>query len=134
MSSIRTSTEWWNRLRAFRRTGSSWLTLVERWFAELTHIRIRRGVHKSVQVLERDIRTGNADPMPYVWTKTADEILERLASHLNGILIQKTCCFGKLVTALRREGADAVRRGRPWSLPLEDRVLLVAARAAVRGG
>ncbi|MCI0383651.1 transposase [Streptomyces sp. CNQ085] len=36
-------------------------------------------------------------------------------------------CFAKLVTALRREGADAVRRGRPWSLPLEDRVLLVAA-------
>nr|WP_202470100.1 transposase [Streptomyces sp. SID2888] len=36
-------------------------------------------------------------------------------------------CFGKLVTALRREGADTVRRGRPWSLLLEDRVLLVAA-------
>ena len=35
--------------------------------------------------------------------------------------------FGKLVTALRSEGADEVRRGRPWSLPLEDRVLLVAA-------
>ncbi|MEV0244911.1 transposase [Streptomyces sp. NPDC050674] len=35
--------------------------------------------------------------------------------------------FGKLLTALRREGADAVRRGRPWSLPLEDRVLLIAA-------
>ncbi|MBD9730219.1 IS5/IS1182 family transposase, partial [Streptomyces caniscabiei] len=35
--------------------------------------------------------------------------------------------FRKLVTGLRREGADAVRRGRPWSLPLEDRALLVAA-------
>ncbi|MGW3683808.1 transposase [Streptomyces prasinus] len=35
--------------------------------------------------------------------------------------------FGKLITALRREGADPVRRGRPWSLPLEERVLLVAA-------
>lgn len=35
--------------------------------------------------------------------------------------------FGKLMIALRREGADAVRRGRPWGLPLEDRVLLVAA-------
>lgn len=35
--------------------------------------------------------------------------------------------FGKLVTALRREGADPVRNGRPWSLPLEDRVLLVVA-------
>ncbi|WP_406725810.1 transposase [Streptomyces sp. GD-15H] len=37
------------------------------------------------------------------------------------------CQFGKLITMLRREGADEVRRGRPWSLPLEDRVLLVAA-------
>ncbi|GAA2777252.1 hypothetical protein GCM10019017_22840 [Streptomyces showdoensis] len=36
-------------------------------------------------------------------------------------------CFGKLVTALRREGADEVRRGRPWGVPLEDRVLLVTA-------
>ncbi|MGA5343538.1 transposase [Streptomyces griseoincarnatus] len=36
-------------------------------------------------------------------------------------------CFRKLVTALRREGGDGVRRGRPWSLPLEDRVLLVTA-------
>jgi hypothetical protein len=35
--------------------------------------------------------------------------------------------FGKLITALRREGADPVRRGRPWGLPLEDRVLLIAA-------
>jgi hypothetical protein len=35
--------------------------------------------------------------------------------------------FGKLVTVLRREGADAVRRRRPWSLPLADRALLVAA-------
>lgn len=36
-------------------------------------------------------------------------------------------CFTKLVSALRREDADAARRGRPWSLPLEDRVLLVTA-------
>ncbi len=35
--------------------------------------------------------------------------------------------FGKLVTVLRREGADAVRKGRPWNLPLENRALLVAA-------
>ena len=37
------------------------------------------------------------------------------------------CSFGKLLTSLRREGADATRPGRPWPLPLEDRVLLVAA-------
>ncbi len=40
--------------------------------------------------------------------------------------------FGKLVTVLRREGADVVRRGRPWSLPLEDRALLVATWGAYR--
>ncbi|WP_203981085.1 IS630 family transposase [Planotetraspora silvatica] len=73
----------------FTPTGSSWLNLVERWFAELTNKRIRRGVHKSVQALEADIRTWiatwNSDPKPYVWTKTADEILERLAGYLNRI-------------------------------------------------
>jgi transposase len=73
----------------FTPTGSSWLNLVERWFAELTNKRIRRGVHKSVQALEKDIRTWIADwntnPRPYVWTKTADEILERLAGYLKRI-------------------------------------------------
>jgi transposase len=73
----------------FTPTGSSWLNLVERWFAELTNKKIRRGVHRSVQALEDDIRawiaTWNSDPKPYVWTKTADEILERLAGYLNRI-------------------------------------------------
>ena len=67
----------------------TWLNLVERWSAELTNKRIRRGVHRSVQALEKDIRAwivaGNTDPRPYVWTKSADEILERLASYLNRI-------------------------------------------------
>ena len=52
--------------------------MVERWFGELTTKLIQRGVHKSVQALEADIRawieTWNEDPRPYVWTKTADEI------------------------------------------------------------
>lgn len=65
----------------FTPTGSSWLNLVERWFAELTTKQIRRGVHESIQALERDIRSWiaqwNTDPKPYMWTKTADEILER---------------------------------------------------------
>jgi hypothetical protein len=77
------------RASASLATGSSWLNLVERWLAELTNKRIRRGVHKSVQALETDIRnwmaTWNSDPKPYVWTKTADEILERLAGYLNRI-------------------------------------------------
>ncbi|MFD0280065.1 IS630 family transposase [Kitasatospora sp. NPDC127111] len=73
----------------FTPTGSSWLNLVERWFAELTNKQIRRGVHKSVQALEADIKdwiaAWNTDPKPYVWTKTADEILERLAGYLKRI-------------------------------------------------
>ena len=55
----------------------------------LTNKQIRRGVHKSLQALEKDIRTWiahwNTNPRPYVWTKTADEILERLASYLKRI-------------------------------------------------
>ncbi|MDT9693778.1 IS630 family transposase [Streptomyces sp. P9(2023)] len=73
----------------FTPTSSSWLNLVERWFAELTNKRIRRGVHKSVQALEKDIRTWidswNDNPKPFVWTKTADQILESLASYCRRI-------------------------------------------------
>ncbi|WP_428956661.1 helix-turn-helix domain-containing protein [Streptomyces sp. cg35] len=43
------------------------------------------------------------------------------------LVCQSARCFGKLMTVVRREVADEPRRGRPWSLPLEDRVLLVAA-------
>ena len=69
----------------FTPTGASWLNLVERWFAELTEKRIKRGAHTSVQGLERDIRgwvaNRNEDPRPYVWTKTADQILASLARY-----------------------------------------------------
>ena len=65
----------------FTPTSSSWLNLVERWFAELTTKKLRRGAHRSVRALNADIRawieTWNDDPKPYVWTKTgADQILE----------------------------------------------------------
>ena len=73
----------------FTPTGSSWLNLVERWFAELTNKKLRRGVHRSTQALERDIRAWiadwNDDPRPYVWTRTADQILETLASYCRRI-------------------------------------------------
>jgi transposase len=73
----------------FTSTSSSWLNQVERWFGLLTDKQIRRGVHKNVQALEKDIRawikTWNEDPKPFVWTKTADEILERLAGYVNRI-------------------------------------------------
>ena len=62
-------------------TSSSWLNLVERFFAEITGKRIRRGVFKSVAELEAAIddylTKHNADPKPFVWTKKADVILEK---------------------------------------------------------
>jgi hypothetical protein len=73
----------------FTRTSSSWLNLVERWFAELTQKKLKRGVHRSVQALERDIRSWladwNDDPRPFVWTKTADEILDKVAAYCRRI-------------------------------------------------
>jgi transposase len=73
----------------FTPTGSSWINQVERWFGFLTDQLIRRGVHKSVQRLEHDIRewvsTWNDDPKPFVWKKTADEILDSLARYLQRV-------------------------------------------------
>jgi transposase/DNA-binding CsgD family transcriptional regulator len=70
-------------------TSSSWLNQVERWFAELTTKLLQRGVHTSVPALEADIRTWietwNEDPKPFVWTKTADEILGSLARYCQRI-------------------------------------------------
>lgn len=73
----------------FTPTYSSWLNQVERWFALLTDQKLRRGAHRSIQSLEKDIRdwitSWNANPRPFTWTKTADEILERLNSYLQRI-------------------------------------------------
>jgi len=70
-------------------TSSSWLNQVERWFAELTTKLLQRGVHTSVQTLEADIRnwikTWNDNPHPFVWTKTADEILDALSRYCQRI-------------------------------------------------
>jgi len=73
----------------FTPTGSSWINQVERWFGFLTEQKIRRGVHKSVAALEKDIRDWikdwNTNPRPFIWTKTAEEILESLARYLRRI-------------------------------------------------
>jgi transposase len=73
----------------FTPTSSSWLNLVERWFAELTNKKLRRGAHRSVAQLNADIRawmkTWNDDPRPYVWTKTADQILASIANYCTRI-------------------------------------------------
>jgi transposase len=73
----------------FTPTSSSWLNLVERWFSELTTKKLRRGAHRSVRDLNADIRawmkTWNEDPKPYVWTKTADQILESITRYCTRI-------------------------------------------------
>lgn len=73
----------------FTPTGSSWINQVERWFGYLTDQLTRRGVHKSVAALEKDVRNWvrqwNANPKPFVWRKTAEEILDSLAKYLKRI-------------------------------------------------
>lgn len=73
----------------FTPTYSSWLNIVERWFAELTNRKLRRSAHRSVTALEADVNTWiqawNTHPKPFVWTKTADEILETLAAYCQRI-------------------------------------------------
>jgi transposase len=67
----------------FTPTSASWLNMVERFFAEITRKRIRRGTFKSVTELKAAImdylESHNADPKPFVWTKSAGQILEKVA-------------------------------------------------------
>jgi len=74
----------------FTPTYASWINLVERWFAEITNKRIRRGAFRSVKELEAAIReyieVHNENPKPFVWTRTADQILESIAP-----FAQRTC-------------------------------------------
>ena len=73
----------------FTPTSSSWLNLVERWFGELTSKLLKRGTHRSVRDLNNDIRawidTWNDAPRPYVWTKTADQILDSISRYCQRI-------------------------------------------------
>jgi transposase len=73
----------------FTPTSSSWLNLVERWFAELTNKKLRRGAHRSVRQLNDDIRawidTWNENPKPFIWTKTADQIVDSIARYCGRI-------------------------------------------------
>ncbi len=67
----------------FTPTYSSWINQVERWFAALTDKQIRRGTHRSTRALEDSIRlylaVYNEEPKPFLWVKTADQILENIA-------------------------------------------------------
>ena len=73
----------------FTPTSASWLNLVEGWFALLTTRRLARGAFRSTWALEQAIKqyiaATNADPKPFIWTKTADEILESVARYCQRI-------------------------------------------------
>lgn len=73
----------------FTPTSASWLNLVERWFGLLTERQLRRGTHRSTRALEeainRYIAHTNDSPKPFVWTKSADDILESLARYCRRI-------------------------------------------------
>jgi transposase len=66
----------------FTPTSSSWLNLVERWFRDLTDKALRRGVFHSVPdlitAIEAYLQASNDDPKPFIWTATADAILEKV--------------------------------------------------------
>ena len=66
----------------FTPTSSSWLNLVERWFRELTDKAIRRGVFHSVpdliETIEEFLSAHNDDPKPFVWTASAEAIIEKV--------------------------------------------------------
>jgi len=73
----------------FTPTSSSWLNLVERWFAELTNKKLRRSAHRTTRELANDIiawaETWNDHPRPFLWRKTADEILQNLRRYCQRI-------------------------------------------------
>lgn len=73
----------------FTPTYSSWINQVERLFAEVTRDLLQRSDHRSVQALEKDLRNWvkawNEDPQPFIWTKTAEDILASIARYLKRI-------------------------------------------------
>ncbi len=78
----------------FTPTSASWINMVERWFAALTEKQIRRGVHRSVSQLEAAIKEylsiTNETAKPFIWTKTADDILASVARFVRGLQRQDT--------------------------------------------
>ena len=70
-------------------TSSSWMNLVERWFAELTNKMLKRSARTSIAALTNDlnawIAAWNTNPKPFVWHKTTDQILDSLKKHLTNL-------------------------------------------------
>jgi hypothetical protein len=98
----------------FTPTSSSWLNLVERWFAELTTKKLRRRAHRSVRQPNADIRawitTWNDDPKPFVWTKTTDQILASIAATADESTNHETGPSPDLALAVLRGHVAPLRR------------------------
>jgi transposase len=91
----------------FTPTGASWLNLVERWFALLTEQQIRRGSHRStrqlVEAIEHYLTLTNAAPKPFIWTKTADQILASVRR-----FCERTSGSGhEVIDGVLQQGTDA---------------------------
>lgn len=69
----------------FTPTYGSWMNMVERWFSALTTRKLQRSAHRSVKELAADIKAWvanwNENPTPFVWHKSAEQILERIAGY-----------------------------------------------------
>jgi transposase len=108
----------------FTPTSASWLNLVERWFAQLTEKQLRRGVHRSTKELESAIRSfiqhHNKNPKPFVWHKTADQILDSVSRFCTRTLDSghylEECRF------VRLDDARAVIWRTVWSSPANSRI------------
>lgn len=102
----------------FTPTYSSWLNQVERFFGFVTEELLRRSDHRSVQALEADIRnwvqTWNENPTPFIWTKTAEQILESI-----GRLLKRTSGAGQEDAAALLTGPEAHRIARCASEPCD---------------
>ena len=79
----------------FTPTSASWMNLVERFFAELTENQIKRGAHRSVDELKSAITSyidkRNADPRPFTWTKTADQIFAAITRYCERLPTKPNC-------------------------------------------
>ena len=86
----------------FTPTYGSWLNLVERWFAELTNKQLRRGTHRTVSQLEAAIQefidAHHLNPKPFVWTKTADDILASIARFAQRTVAQAQAQAAQLIS------------------------------------
>jgi hypothetical protein len=102
----------------FTPTNFSWPNLVERWFAKLTTRKLRRSAHRGVTELETGIRKWinewNKNPKPFVWTKSADDILETAGEYCRRVTGLRTLDpLAKILPSRQRSSAyraGAVRR------------------------